>query len=631
MSEATATRVSDSRIDVSWTSDGAISADVYRSKDDGSFAAIATVTAPEARYADTGVTSNARYRYRVTITLTGGGTQELLTGYAYTTPAAPYSISLSRASESSVTGSISSASSSASDFLYCLYVDGEWSEEVSTGGAESFEAAASGAVRARARAKAGDLYSAYTESNALTAVSAPLAPAVGRLDAAYPLPSTVTVSWELNHPDGSAQTAAQVEVTAPDKTVSTVDVDGGTTSAQVTMSAAGQWSVRVRTKGLSEDWGAWSDILVTWAENAPTATITSPAGDGDEVTSLPVAVEWDVVTVSGVSAQVITLSDAEGRTLYSQQVATDARSFEFSVSNYMPKNAGLYGVAVDVTDGRSLKVRAERSFSTDFVEPAAPGIEVNYDRDNLSASIDISYGIADWRVEGETLISPEANGTSTEIPVSAGFTGQASTGILGFGTLSPTKAVSVVRITRDGAEQAVSQNLKDGYTVVDRLPPLNDRYSYLVTAYSASGTATSTEVDAYLDSGGAEAFNFGNDASIVLALLFDADSSEDIVRSGETFHFALGPNSPSLPMFYPDGDLDVDGSHSYAITDVELYRRARSIARDPSNAVCWFRDAWGSRARVKADFTLSYAAAQYMLWKLSAKLTEVVWEEPVNG
>ena len=62
----------------------------------------------------------------------------------------------------------------------------------------------------------------------------------------------------------------------------------------------------------------------------------------------------------------------------------------------------------------------------------------------------------------------------------------------------------------------------------------------------------------------------------------------------------------------------------------EQYDAVRAVVRRRDNAVCWFRDAFGHRARVKADWNLSYDAEDYQLWGVSADLTEVVWEDPLS-
>ena len=116
---------------------------------------------------------------------------------------------------------------------------------------------------------------------------------------------------------------------------------------------------------------------------------------------------------------------------------------------------------------------------------------------------------------------------------------------------------------------------------------------------------------------------------IALVLGLDATSSMSPSHSGTTFHFALGPDAPHLPTFYPDGDMDVSGSKSYVLYGREGYQNVLSVCRDPDNSVFWYRDAWGGRYRVVSEFSISYDAKQYMRFDVSARITEVVWEDPL--
>ena len=77
------------------------------------------------------------------------------------------------------------------------------------------EEAPAGTVRYRARAVKSGLKGPWTESNEVTTICPPLAPSIRGVRAAYATGSTATLEWVPNHPDGSAQTSAEVQVTTP--------------------------------------------------------------------------------------------------------------------------------------------------------------------------------------------------------------------------------------------------------------------------------------------------------------------------------------------------------------------------------------------------------------------------------
>ena len=307
------------------------------------------------------------------------------------------------------------------------------------------------------------------------------------------------------------------------------------------------------------------------------------------IDALPIPAAWSITDATGVSAQTISLVSAEGAVLWSQQLQPDVRQMDVSEDQHPFANFTGYTLRLYAIMGSGLTITFERSFSTDWAGPAEPVVTVSYGED-LAGSI----MVADGEEEG----APDA------------------------------VSFAVTRVV-DGETWQVATGLLNGQTARDPLPPLNYAYQYIVTAYAESGAITQKVVDALCDSGGMEAFNYLADASAALVLGLDASSRMSSARSGETFHFALGPDAPHLPTFYADGDMDITGSKSYVVYGAEGYREVARVARDPSISVFWYRDAWGGRSMVKADFSLSYDAKSYMRFDVSASVTEVVWEDPL--
>ena len=636
VSGCSASRRSDSQSVINWSvSSNASNAGqnilVERRVDEGGWVQIATLGKATTNYTDNGIGSNHRYQYRVRAYngLYSGYSES---GYIYTTPAAPRAVNLSKIGGTKVRIAVDSASPYADGYLYQLSVNGQsWTAEKGMGSSIDVDAGG-GTVKARVRAKRGDLRSAYRESGSVTTIVAPSAPTLGEFGSVYAIPTTVRVKWTRLHPDGTEQTAAQVEVTAPNGDVKTTDV---TTDnfLDVKLDAEGEYRVRVRTKGLDPSWGAWSPQGSLHAEYAPQAFFTTPSVDGLVVQGVPFIVEWEIETSSGVSSQEIRLLSDSGDVLHAAQLPADARSYSFSVDTYLPQTMRKYTVVLVASDGYSLTAEARRRVETDYAEPAIPYIKVVYDNSDLSAHITVMQGEGGWVVnEQGMLVSPEYwDGSTDHIPVNAGFKESSHLGCIGIGTVVPTVRLSVARLLDDGSQEMLTDDLPSGNDVIDRLPPLNVDYTYLITAYSAAGTATTAEVMAHVDSDGSEAFNFGVDASRSILLGLDADASSGTSHSGEWFEFINGVGTSSLPAFYPDGGMSASGSHSYIVTTADKYRELDAMRRDRSNAVCWFRDHWGGRHRVKADWTLGYSAKSYGTWNVSASLTEAMWEGPRNG
>lgn len=739
-SNCSASRSSDTQAKVTWSNGSTSttrprsSTKVERQTDSGSWSQVASVGSSTANYTDNGISANHRYRYRVRAYGSGGYSGYATSGYVYTTPGKPSSVTATKTGAQSVQLAITGAAPYATSYAVERSTDGgsQWEP---AGTPTSFpwvdSEAPAGTVVYRVAAVRDSLQSAWVQSNSVTTITPPLAPAVSGLPSVAATGSTLTVTWVPNHPDGSEQTQAQVEYTVGDGSPQTATVEGAATSytlpESVTESAAAV-KVRVRTHGLDEDWGAWSGYSTVTVAVPPQAHFTNPAEDGAAVTVLPLVLTWEATDSTGIASQTLELVDADGGSLLSVQLAGDVRSFQIDDSVYALSNLSDYGLVLTVLGGSSLATVAERSFSTDWAEPAQPTAELETDPDDLSCAVTVHAGgfvpnlwpVINATRNGVTCTTDEdglitVSGTATadvtlwpeansplpsgsialqvdnapgDIAVIAGsyemtsgspsayvnLTGDSMSGtkdssayqgddyylgtyitvpsgktvewsghiMLNEGTepapwqppgYAPPETVglSVIRVLPDGSQWLVADGLTDGQECIDPLPPLNVDYSYLVTAYAETGASSALTVPAFVDSGGMEAFNFGQAAETAFTLGFNATGSESISHSGETYRFALGPDTAQLPTFYPDGDIDVSGSHSYVTYDHELYRRIRNIVRDRSNSVCWFRSAMGYRARCVASFGFSYDASRYRLIDVSANLTEVVWKDPSNG
>ena len=593
-SGCSATRNSDTKATVSWTNGSTTTTRprtatlVERSVDGGSWAQIASASSTATSYTDNGISANHRYRYRVRASNTAGKSSYSTSGYIYTTPAAPTSVTVSKTDASAVQVSIVGAAPYASAYDVAVTTDGgaTWDTIAQPSSMPYIDAnAPAGTVQYRVRAVRGSLASAWTTSNTLVTITPPLAPTITTPPPnPTELGATVTAGWTPNHPDGTAQSAAQVRVTPPSGTSTTHDVSGDATTYSVDCSTAGTWQVQVRTKGLDPDWGAWSDVTSWGVYAAPAVVITSPASDGDTLDELPVVVTWTVTDPTGVSSQTVTLSDDNGA-VYSATVGNSARSLSIGSDAASIANLTTYSVTVRVTGGSGLATSAVREFGTDWAPPVSPTATVQVDEDAMAASV--------------TVFSGEDSETAPE-----------------------TASLMVTRIGADGSRWVVGSELASGDTVTDPLPPLGVEYSYEVTASAATG-ATSTVTYTETIQTGCWAFNCSQAAALVHVLRHNPTSSWSMEHGGSSYHFADGGAGDGLPVFYPTDTRDQSGALSFHAIDSEDV----DIVRDRSMAhpVMWLRDPFGHRWR--AHVVPSYSREVGPYWKLSMRWDAVRWEE----
>lgn len=592
-----ASRVSDAQAKVTWANGSTSTTTpraatlVERQTDGGSWVQVASVGASVTSYTDNSVSANHRYAYRVRASGAGGTSGYSTSGYVYTTPAAPASVSVAV-----VTGTTCSVDVDGSNAPWATSWEvqsqlngGDW---VAVGTYATFPQTVDlggGTVRVRARAVRGDLASDYVESAAVTTITPPLAPTVSLSPLGVaPTGSVVTVAWVPNHPDGSAQTQAQVEYAVGDGDPVTADVTGTATTYQLPADAttsATTVSVRVRTHGADEEWGAWSQPVALAVAVPPSAHFTSPASDGATVDALPLVVEWEATDATGVASQTLTLYGEDGRALHTAQLGGEVRSYSLSAATCRLDNQTPYSLSLLVRGGSTLTVTATRDFATDFTPPADPVVTVELDPDTLAQSVTVEYG--------------EEEGAP------------------------PTVDVDVVRRTDDGSTWLVQGDVGDGETVVDPLPPLVVVYWYDVTATAESGAQATVTVEAQVVAE-VGAFNFGQAAGECVLARLDPDWSHDVARSGTLYHFADGGEGGGLPVAYGGQDVDATRSMGFTLLDTEQLRRLQALARD--HFVCWYRDPYGGRALCSVSWSFS-SGIPYDRLKVSASMTETVFEE----
>lgn len=600
------TYVSDTQQKLTWTNHADASAsvrkpytgiNVYRRVDGGAWSTIYSGSVI-ANYTDSSTSAGHKYEYMVRAKWVNGESGNSNTVTTYTTPLAPTAIALQKPNYTLLQVSITEPTTYASGIGIEVTSDNgaTWTEVVGDGKTgwtvsgttwkRDYQNPPAGTVRLRARGLYGSRASAWLESENVVTICAPSAPSVSVGASVYPTASDVAITWAPNHPDGTAQSKAQVEITDTSNAVTVHEIDGDTTSYTVSDAANGNWAVRVRTKGLDDDWGTWSDYTVWTVATPPALSITAPTASA-VIDALPLSVTWDASDETGIQEQHVQLFDASGNVMATANPGSNAREVSFD-SDAGFTNDGSYSLSVTVRGGTSLQVTKTVAFTTDWAIPDAPTVTIDNTED------------------GYTLITCDSPTTEPAIV-----------------------RFDIVRIANN-ERLVIATGLESSHSCIDRLPPLNTEYTYEVTGWTRLGEVRTDVYKNTFASDGAY-FNFGAGAVKSIQLGLNAKISRSFSSTGESFHFALGANQPNLPVFYPDGDTDITGSHSFVIYRKEKFLKLRALVEDPANAVCWYRGPYGERAFVYVTWQTSYAAGSYDLFEVSANLTECVWEEPENG
>lgn len=572
---------------------------IYRSCDDANWVQIDDFPASVTSHADNNTTVGSKYTYWVQ-SYNNAGVATSSSATVYTTPFISR-ITATKPSTSAVTLTLEGMTAYYDGVEFQASSDGgaTWSNvSVSKTGTNTWadNSPLAGAVIYRVRSYKDGRYSDWVTSSEITTICVPNAPAVTVNDSSstYATGTDLVVNWIPNHPDGTAQSKAQIEISYQlSSVVDTIDISGSTTSYAFTGSVTGTYKVRVRTYGLYAEWGAWSSYVTFRVANEPTVTVTNPGTDSATITELPLETTWEIVDTTGVAYQQLTLASSTGQTLISKSLDNNTRSYSLAGALGL-LNEMSYTLTLTVRGGSGLTKTVTRTFATKWDLPDVPMVTVTY-TDEFAAQIVVGE-------EGSDSYNPS-------------------------GTASPDIVYYTLNRTNiDGTTTLLGDNLSTGTVIFDPLPPLNTEFAYEVIGHAESGITSIRTYKTTLDSQGYELYNFGTTAGVVLPLMFNASVSESPKHSGETFHFALDSDENDLPTFYPDGSIDVSGSHSYEVYGKDTYIKVRDISR--KYTLGWFRSYWGWTARVQADISTSYEAGKYMLWDVDVSVLETKWEDP---
>ena len=588
---ASVIRVSDTSQTVSWVK--GVNADncwtgvsVERQEDGGSWVSVYSGDTDGTSWSDTSTTAGHAYAYQVRGKNPAGTSEAVTAGTVYTTPSAPSGVTASAASATTATIDAASKPKYADSYEIQRETTGDW-EAVSTATSlPATVATSAGSNTFRVRAKKGSLTSEWAVSNSITTVAKPLAPTIAGLSSRYLVGTNLTFGWKPNHPDSSPQSQAEIEGTFPDGSTGTIKVDGDKTTFSGPATATGTYKFRVRTHGLYDGFGDWSDYAQTTVYDAPTAFITSPAAEDAKIDRIPLGVTWTASDATGIQSQLLELLSASGRVLYSTKPASTARAASIGVKDYQLANDTTYQLRLTVTAGSSFSVTATRTFKTGWTAPAAP-VLIWYHDDDLAAHVTVRFGTE----EG----APE------------------------------TSFVSLTRIDGDGNETLLASSVGNNSVIVDRLPPLGTSFRYRAISHTDYGATGTSEVECAIEAD-ALAVNWGDDAGQCEVFTRNLRESRSISYDAEVMFFADGGETKGLPVAYPLDNLTQSGTLSFATLTRAEFEAARKIVRQP---VIWIRYRWGQVFRAYATLSASEKNKQVYEWSL--KFQRVAWKEPNRG
>lgn len=590
-----------------------------------------------SNYADNTTKADCRYDYDVRAQWRGGTSDMSNSVHALTTPAPPSSASVEKTGDRQAKLTVGPGGRYATGRQAQVTSDGgsTWSdvslswEKSGSGYVATDIAAPAGTIKYRVRNYienpvngGGDtLYSAWVQTDAITTICPPLSPPLSLSTQLCAIGTAVSVRWWPNHPDGTAQTAAQVEIAYPSST-KVADISGPATSLSFIASEVGTYSVRVRTKGMDASWGAWSAVFALNAFRPSQLAITSPATDAAVVELLPINFEWSAQDATGITSVTVSVRDSSSNAILgSATLPGDAR--RWTVWDIGLQNGGSYVFEVSVAAGSGLTSTASRKFAVKWAAPMPPMLRMEH-WDDFSIVATVGFVQSD--------VSPVRSGGMVAKLVDAetislrGHASYSNHGLRLRSSVPKTVSASVSRVYGGEVAQLAS-SLSDGQSVIDRLPPLNSEFFYRVAAFAANGATDFVDIPALVGSGGAMAFNFGQAAERAFCPKLDIETTASFERSAEGFHFADGGSM--LPAFYAIDEYDEERGYSFSIVGEEDYR---SYVSDVVKEWCgWVRGVHGERMWARLKWNASHSA--HLPWAFSASCTATrgAWREPANG
>jgi hypothetical protein len=422
-------RVSDTKQTVTWTRTNPTNVDkpytnqkIERwNNSSGTWSELSsTLSASATSYTDISTIANRQYKYRVRAwNAAGNGNYSSESAVMSTTPAAPTSLTAARAGSTIVLNwtknttianyqTVERNVKSGGDWLGWSALSSTVSQSAITYTDTSLEAYIEFQYRVKATITTPVLSSTYATSNAVLVLQAPDAPSNLSPDAlrAYGTDEDpITFTWQHNPTDSSTQTYFRLRFRAKDSAdeYSYIDKTAGSESTYdwtVTL-AEGDWEYQVQTWGALTTGGEdgtggspWSGDAYFKIAERPVVTILDPSNEGTYTSSL-LTIEWEYTDlIYSQKEYILRLFDAEDNMLEEktgimslENEETGSLSFDYPLEN----NTAYY-ITLLVSNSVELWSLewAASSFTTLFLDPTTPVVEVDYNTGLGTANIEIT-------------------------------------------------------------------------------------------------------------------------------------------------------------------------------------------------------------------------------------------------
>lgn len=574
----TATRVSDTQINLGWSQSSASNGqpqnnDLSRSVNGGAwednFVVISATTAATVTAA---ANQKITYRVRGWNPQAGHSAWSAPSAPVYTTPAAPSGVVAAK------NASLDIVVSFTKNVAYSEH-EHEVNHGVVSGGVTTWDSSplatlASGVTTYthtapnpaqvhvyRVRAKAGSLLSGYATSGSVQLLAAPNAPSLPALPAFADKAAALVLTWTHNPVDSTPQSAYEVEYstnggtswTSTGKVTSTTasrSFAGGTWAADVTV------TFRVRTWGQATTGGSdgaggspWSSTGATTFKTRPVASIVSPA-DASVVDRSTVTVALGFTQAEGASFVDATITLLLGATPVETVTTTTLAG---TLLTTRVADGGTYTVTAQVRDSHGLVSNTvTATFTVAYLDPVAAVVSIQY----LPASGFAQIGL---------VIDPPTAGEAEAVLVSI------------------TRSIGGVVEQVLGAYPVAAE-----MTILDTTPTIVGENTYVVTTISADGSeldvtevlVTAEPQRAYLSKG----------PGLTDVVVFGGDLRVEATPVVDSALVAAAGRSRPIGLYSATGSLVVSGTSTIAAgfgstpeqIEALLLRPGRACYRDPS-------------------------------------------------
>ena len=473
-------RVNDNKVTVSWTTGTGSYTTwqriyVYRQTDGGSWEQLGYVVGTSFSYTDTTTSANHYYNYRVRAWNTSGYSQyATAVTTIYMTPAAPASVTGEQTGSNDAVkltvANSNTRNATGFEVQYRLSDSSTWTTVTPTSSTgtpvTSITINNMGGYRYyRVRNTRSTLVSAWTESALVSVITPPnaptlISPASGAIINGASSSVPVTLKWQHNPKDGTAQTEATIMVQAQGSPPSYSSV----TTAQEAIfplprNQSYAWSVR--TKGVSADWSDWSSTQIFAIYQPPTLSITQPSST---IVEMPIAYSVSYTDNYGVFVSGTISIKLNGNTVYSENLPSTATTIgtaspisgEITTNEFLPSSGNTYTFEVTAVSSNTLSSTTSVSRAVNMGEPNHGTLSIVNDPDTGYAHMVVGWDVSTGAVSAV--------------------------------------AASIYRVS-DGQRVLIGENLPDGTGITDKYAPLNTPYKYEVVTIAASNEVASVEFD----------------------------------------------------------------------------------------------------------------------------------------